>query len=224
MDYIIASSRTWNEHMPARLSRETGHAFHYIGNKDELTLAHLKTISPRYIFFPHWSYRIPSEIYENFECVIFHMTDLPFGRGGSPLQNLISRGIYDSKMTALRCSAEVDAGDVYLKEPFSLLGTAEEVYLRAGSLIEKMIVSIIRDEPTATPQKGEVVYFHRRKPEDGCISTLTGLQQVFDHIRMLDADGYPKAYLETDNFRLEFQRPSLKSGKVVSDVIITIKE
>ena len=31
------------------------------------------------------------EIHENYKCIIFHMTDLPFGRGGSPLQNLISR-------------------------------------------------------------------------------------------------------------------------------------
>ncbi len=26
-----------------------------------------------------------------FECVCFHMTDVPYGRGGSPLQNLIIR-------------------------------------------------------------------------------------------------------------------------------------
>ncbi len=36
-------------------------------------------LKPRYVFFPHWSHIIPQDIYENFECVIFHMTDFPFG-------------------------------------------------------------------------------------------------------------------------------------------------
>ena len=48
------------------------------------------------------------------------MTDVPFGRGGSPLQNLISRGIYETKISAFRCVAEMDAGPVYPKRPFSL--------------------------------------------------------------------------------------------------------
>ena len=59
----------------------------------ELTRAALEQAKPRYVFFPHWSHIIPEDIHGAFECVIFHMTDLPFGRGGSPLQNLIARGI-----------------------------------------------------------------------------------------------------------------------------------
>ncbi len=63
-----------------------------IRDPKDLEVSKLLEFSPRYIFFPHWSWIIPKEIYEKFECVIFHMTDLPFGRGGSPLQNLIVRG------------------------------------------------------------------------------------------------------------------------------------
>jgi methionyl-tRNA formyltransferase len=69
--------------------------------------------APRYVFFAHWSWKIPRAVYEAHECVIFHMTDVPFGRGGSPLQNLISRGIYETKLSALRCVEEMDAGPVY---------------------------------------------------------------------------------------------------------------
>ncbi len=49
----------------------------------------------------------------NFNCVVFHMTDLPFGRGGSPLQNLISRGIYKTKISAIKVVKEIDAGPIY---------------------------------------------------------------------------------------------------------------
>jgi hypothetical protein len=63
------------------------------------------------------------------------MTDVPFGRGGSPLQNLIVRGRRETKLTALRMSREFDAGPVYMKEPLSLEGGAEEIYLGSADLM-----------------------------------------------------------------------------------------
>jgi methionyl-tRNA formyltransferase len=38
---------------------------------------------------------------------------------------------------------------------------------------------------------------------------------------MLDAEGYPRAYLESGGFRYEISRPALKSGKILADVHIT---
>lgn len=64
-----------------------------IVSKEKLTYDFLSQIQPQYIFFPHWSWRIPPEIYNAFRCIVFHMTDLPFGRGGNPLQDLIASGI-----------------------------------------------------------------------------------------------------------------------------------
>lgn len=224
MTYVIAASRVWYEYLTERLEELTGRMFVLINKKDDLTLERFREINPKYVFFPHWSYIIPAQIYNNFECVIFHMTDVPFGRGGSPLQNLISRGIYETKITALRCTAGVDAGPVYMKQPLSLYGTAEEIYLRTAKQIEKMILAIITQEPAPVAQTGDVVSFPRRKPEEGDIASLSELDQVFDYIRMLDADGYPKAFLETEHLRFEFQRPSLKYGKIVSDVVITKKQ
>lgn len=224
MKYVIASSRVWSENLTEQLADTTGREFVLIKDKEELTFERLEKLQPRYVFLPHWSYIIPKEIYENFECIIFHMTDLPYGRGGSPLQNLIARGIYETKVSALRCEAELDAGPVYMKYPLSLYGTAEEIYIRAGRIIETMIVEMVSHEPAPTPQQGEAVCFSRRKPRDSDISKLTELEQTFDYIRMLDAEGYPQAFLETDNLRFEFQRPSLKQGKIIADVIITKKE
>jgi len=55
------------------------------------------------------------------------MTYMPYGRGGSPLQNLIVRGYRHTKLTALRMVEEFDAGPVYLKEDLCLEGNAEEI-------------------------------------------------------------------------------------------------
>lgn len=190
----------------------------------ELDATNLSAFKPRFIFFPHWSWKIPPDVFDEFECVIFHMTDLPFGRGGSPLQNLIVRGISETQLTALRCVASLDAGPIYMKRPLSLLGTAEEILLRASKVTGEMIESIIREQPMPQPQVGEPVTFRRRTPQDGDLADLDELAQVFDYIRMLDADGYPPAFLETEHFRLEFSRASLKPDAIIADVKILRKK
>ena len=137
---IIASSKLWNNDLIENVRSYSVFEVHYISNPMQLTLPLLSKMQPRYIFFPHWSRIIQSDIYKNFECVIFHMTDLPFGRGGSPLQNLIARGIRKTKISALKCNEEVDAGPIYLKRPLSLHGSAEAIYQRATKEVENMIV------------------------------------------------------------------------------------
>jgi len=223
MRYVFAVSRDGYEASFARLKKRHPGRFVYMNKHNDLTVENLRAIDARYVFFPHWSYIIPANIYENFECVIFHMTDVPFGRGGTPLQNLLARGIEQTKISALRCTRIVDGGPVYLKSPLSLHGSAEEIYLRAAQIIEGMITTIIRRRPAPQPQRGTVVTFKRRRPADSNLTRVHSLEQVFNWIRMLDAEGYPKAFLETAEFHLEFSRASLKPGRIIADVTITEK-
>jgi methionyl-tRNA formyltransferase len=188
----------------------------FIKEKADLSFDNLKKINPEYVFFPHWSYIITSQIYENFQCVIFHMTDLPFGRGGSPLQNLISRGIYDTKISAIKCVKELDAGDVYLKKDFSIKeGSAKELYAKAGEIISTMIDEIIETRIVPSLQKGNVVEFKRRKYDESNMRHLKTMSNIYDHIRMLDAPGYPRAFLEHGgNIKLSFYGARLANGKI----------
>ena len=222
--YIIARSKSWDSQLLKRLGKVTGEEFYEITEKDALDIDFIRNINPKYIFFPHWSYHISSDIYKEFECVIFHMTDLPFGRGGSPLQNLIVRGMENTKVTALKCVEVVDAGPIYLKTDLSLLGTAEEIYIRASKIVENMILEILSKAPQPKPQIGDVTLFDRRKPKDGNLKATKNLDQIFDMIRMMDAKDYPLAFLEDDNFRLEFSRASFKGDYIDADVKIRIKK
>ena len=221
---IIISNKEWHEKYVAEVASRTGFEVVYIDDREKVSKAYLGQYNPRYIFFPHWSYIIPAEVYDSFECVIFHMTDLPFGRGGSPLQNLIERGIYETKLSALRCSKELDGGDIYLKRLLSLWGSAEEIYLRAAELTKEMMIEIAKGNAVPIPQEGEPVCFKRRTPEQGDISKCDNLESVFDYIRMLDADGYPHAFLDTEHLHFEFERASLKDGFIKADVKISLKE
>lgn len=223
MSIIIVSNKGWHRKYIKEIATRTNKDVIYIDNKECITHDYLNKLQPEWVFFPHWSYIIPAEVYENMNCVIFHMTDLPFGRGGSPLQNLIARGIYETKLSALKCTAQLDAGDIYIKQPLSLWGTAEEIYLRAAELTKEMIIQIVKEKPQLHKQQGEPVVFRRRKPSEGDIGKLKYLSEVFDYIRMLDADTYPPAFLDKNNLHIEFTRASLKDGHILADAKIFIK-
>ena len=219
---LLLSSRPWNSALADRLSRSLDRSVESISDPAQLTPLVVAAIDPQWIFVPHWSHWIPESIWAAWPTVIFHMTDLPYGRGGSPLQNLIQRGHRSTMLSALRCGAGLDMGDVYLKEPLSLFGSAEEIFLRADGLIEQMIEQIVCEEPAATPQQGEPVIFSRRTPDQSNLFNCPEGDQSawYDHIRMLDAEGYPHAFLEVHGMRLELRRVSKRSDGLYADVKI----
>lgn len=220
---VIACSKLWDPKVPLKVERHTGRHVKIILGKEELTYEKLKMLDPSYVFFPHWSYVIPKEIYENFECIIFHMTDLPYGRGGSPLQNLIMRGHTETKISALKCVKELDAGPIYLKRELSLEGSAHEIYKSATEIMISMIDDIVKNKRKPTPQEGESVVFKRRTPKQSDLSLADTPDQSYDMIRMLDAPGYPYAFLETSNLRLEFSDAELAEDGTIARVKITRK-
>jgi methionyl-tRNA formyltransferase len=217
---LLLSSRPWNSALAYRLGRQLNRPVERIDEPAKLTFEAVAAIDPQWIFVPHWNHQIPQTIWDSWLTVIFHMTDLPYGRGGSPLQNLIQKGHSSTMLSALRCGAGLDTGDIYIKKSLSLHGTAEEIFLRADGLIEQMIEQIVREEPAATPQQGEPVLFSRRTPAQSDLSSCPNgdLNAWYDHIRMLDAEGYPHAFLEVHGMRLEIRRVSQRSDGLYADV------
>jgi methionyl-tRNA formyltransferase len=223
--YLVIGCRPWNQKLFDEVVSKHEGEWHFIGSREELIPATVRAIAPRFVFFLHWSWKVPDEIVDGFECVCFHMTDVPYGRGGSPLQNLIARGHKDTMVTALRMTHEFDAGPVYLKEPLTLEGRAEDIYIRAGETAARMIARIVQAEIVPVPQTGDVVMFKRRQPEDSDIARIQSLPELYDHIRMLDAEDYPHAFLELGVFRFEFARAAQHPDRIVAEVSITrVKE
>lgn len=218
--YLVIGYKSWNRDIFDRKISKYPVNWYFISRPKELTLKKLKRINPEKIFFLHWSWKVPKEIIDNFECICFHMTDVPYGRGGSPLQNLIIRGHKKTKLTALRMTDKFDTGPIYLKKSLSLEGRAEEIYKRGTSLEADMIFKIIKDNPRPKPQKGKVVIFKRRKPEESEILEIKNIEKLYDFIRMLDAEGYPKAFLKYKGFIFEFSNPKFSNNKILSEVKI----
>lgn len=224
MNIIISTIKSWNIKNAKKFKENNinKYSVFVIESKEELNYEKVKDIDPQYIFFPHWSWIIDKEIYENFNCIVFHMTDLPFGRGGSPLQNLIDYGIKDTKISAIKVNSGIDTGYIYEKQHLNLNGTADEIFIRASNIIfDKMIPNII--EGNIKPYKQQAnntVEFKRRNSNQSQLKKDFSLVKIYDYIRMLDGEGYPKAFISYGNYKLEFSRASLKNGRIVADVEI----
>jgi len=217
-NFVVATIKPWNI---ANFKKYFGNKKNYylIQNKEKLTLDYLREINPRYIFFPHWSWLIPKKILSNYECVIFHAANLPYGRGGSPIQNMILKGFTTTHICALKATAEIDAGPIFLRRTLSLTGSAEDIFRRLShTVFFDMIPYIIKHEPMTTPQIGKVTLFKRRTPEESDIEPVKTLSDFYDFIRMLDAPKYPKAFLKTKRFRLEFSKVRLHKNKLTARV------
>lgn len=217
--YIFASSKPWHRPGFESLQIIENSYWEWVSTPEQLAET-IDRIVPRYIFFLHWNWMVPVEIWSRYECVCFHMTDVPYGRGGSPLQNLIKVGHRETKLSALRMVSEMDAGPVYTKRQMLLEGRAEDIYVRAGELSVDIIRWLVENEPQPAPQEGEVVLFKRRRPEQSILPSEGELETIYDHIRMLDAPTYPLAFIEHGDFCLQFSHAKLQDDELRATVIV----
>lgn len=220
-NYIVAATKPWSINAYKHVCEDLPN-WYLIKQKEDLSLEFIEKIAPRYIFFPHWNWIVPNEILSKYESVCFHMTDVPYGRGGSPLQNLIIRGHKETKLTALQMTNDLDAGPVYFKDSLSLHGSAHDIFNRAASQIMKLAFKIAETNPASKEQTGEVTIFNRRRPSDSEISGEMSTEQLYDFIRMLDAETYPKAYIRSKGYRFDFDEANLSpAGNLSARVTIT---
>ena len=222
--YLVCAVKEWNRAAFNRRAPKLPGTWTLFTEKDELSEEALREISPRYIFFPHWSWKVPSSIADAYECVCFHMTDLPYGRGGSPLQNLIVRGHTDTVVSALRMIEELDAGPLYLKRPLSLSGRAQDIYEACADIVFDMVDHIVRHDPKPVAQEGEPVLFERRRPAQSILPTEGSLEQLYNHIRMLDAEAYPPAVIDYGDWVLEFRNARITDKNLHADIQIKPKK
>ncbi len=227
---VIATIKSWNIRNAYKFKElyKDKYEVLVITDKRELNEKNITGINPEWIFLPHWSWIIPPELYEKYTCVVFHITDLPFGRGGSPLQNLIQRKIYHTKISAIQAEEGIDTGKIYLKKDFYIgIGSAEEIFIAASQIIFfDMIPYILENKPIPQTQEGEVIVFKRRKPKESNLqkAEIKNLDDFYDFVRMLDAEGYPKAFFKINNLKIEFSEVHKKSNKLVGRFEVVYEE
>ncbi len=191
-----------------------------IRNKNELTHKKVSAFNPDYIMFPHWSYMVPENIFNEYKCICFHSSPLPFGRGGSPIQNMILEGYKETEVCSLLMEKDLDAGPVYLRTKIELSGNLNEILIRIYNAIAKQIKVFKNKEIYPIAQKGIPYKFKRLNAKDNSIKLNLDINSIYDQIRMLDSEMYPNAYISIGDYIIDFMNPTKHDNFIDANVKI----
>lgn len=203
MTYVICAYRKYAIELYRQLSKK--YKFVLIRDKKKLTYENIKKIDPEIVFFPDWSWIVPTEILKDYKCVCFHESNLPKFRGGSPLQNQIVRGVKKTKTTAFMMTEKLDAGDILLQQDLSLEGSIDNIFSQMKKNDYEMIIKIIAGKYKVKKQKGKSTVYKRRKPDESELKHLDFPKSyLYNFIRML-GDPYPNAFIKIGKRKILFK-------------------
>ena len=215
---VIACSKRWFINYQHKFVSHKN--FIIITDKKKINLKNLKKINPKYIFFPHWSHIIKKEIYNNFFCIGFHSSDLPYGRGGSPIQNQIIRKMKSTKLTSIIIDGYIVSGYWRLKTSLKLSGSIEDIFRDLSKIIKNQIVKILKNKIKLKKQNGKITKFKRLNIENSKLKTHNNLENIFDQIRMVDSEEYPRAFIKIGKFKIEFSEAKYFKNKIICKTTI----
>lgn len=149
-------------------------------------------------FFLSYSRIVNSAIRNRYQHnLVVHESDLPRGRGWSPMTWLVLEGKERIPVTLLNAGDAVDSGDIYMQLEIELTGSELVDELRAAltkatfSLCRNYVEEYPASAVKRVPQVGEPTYYPRRRPEDSIIDVNQSLAAQFNLLRVVDNERYP---------------------------------
>lgn len=142
----------------------------------------------------------------NTHNLVVHASDLPKGRGWSPLSWQVLQGADCIPLTLFEAAESVDSGPIYLQSHISLQGHElhDELRHKLGQAVFALSLDFVDRFPEvlqlARLQQGEATYYPRRTPEDSRLNLDKSLREQFDLLRIVDNENYP-AFFELRGFR-----------------------
>lgn len=144
---------------------------------------------------------IPTRIRERYRTsLVVHASDLPFGRGWSPLIWQILEGRSRIAVSLLEAADPVDSGPVWQKLWLQFDGTElydelnHALFAAELELMDFAVANIGIVKPWPQEVEG-ASWYPRRRPEDSKLDPRRSLAEQFDLLRVSDPNRYP-AYFE----------------------------
>ena len=137
-------------------------------------------------------------------ALVVHESDLPKGKGWSPLTWLILKGQNDIPICLIKAREKVDSGDILLKKEISFRGDEliEELKHRQGLETINICLEYLEKRNELKPQRqsGEETFYPRRTPDSSRLDVDKSIRDQFNLLRVCDNDRYP-AFFEINNVR-----------------------
>lgn len=127
--------------------------------------------------------------------IVVHPSELPKGKGFSPLAWQILEGKNKITLSLFEAVEEVDSGDIYLQDQLCLEGHElnEEIKDMQGRKTIDLILRFITIYPKISGKKqiGKETFYKRRKAKDLEIDPKKSIEEQFNLFRIADNERYP---------------------------------
>lgn len=145
--------------------------------------------------------------------LVVHASELPKGRGFSPLKWLVQEGCNTIPVTLLEAVVECDAGPIYETrylnfEGFELL---DEMQSALGECSTALCLNFLAaaDPPVGRAQSGEPTFYSRRGEEHQRLDPEKTIAEQFHVLRTVDNDRFPAFFEYLDQtYELTVRRVS----------------
>lgn len=127
--------------------------------------------------------------------IVVHASDLPEGKGFTPLKWEILRGKNEITLTMFEATEKLDSGPYYQKEKLYFDGTEllDELHEIMAEKIVIMCMAYVMDPDSfvAVEQKGKESFFPRFTKEDDRLDIDKTIRQQFNRLRIADNERFP---------------------------------
>ena len=131
--------------------------------------------------------------------LVIHESDLPKGRGWSPLTWQVLEGENEIPITLFEAAEDVDAGVIYSQEIVTFNGDEliDELRAAQGNSSIRQIISFVLNYPKnkGREQTGIPQYYRKRSEKDSQLDVDKTIKEQFNLLRVVDNERYP-AFIE----------------------------
>ncbi len=147
--------------------------------------------------------------------IIIHASDLPKGKGWSPLFWQILKDKKNISFTMFEASINADSGDIYMQETLNLTGYELNKELReeqANKIVE-MCLKFLNNYPRyKIPKKqiGVESFYPKRTKKDSELNINKNIKEQFNLLRTVDNQNYPAFFkIDGNKYKLTIEKMKL---------------
>lgn len=167
-----------------------------------------------FCFYLGYGKIVPSNILNMFKHnLVVHESDLPKGKGWSPLTWQILEGKKRIPVTLIEADKEVDSGIIYAQEWLDLQGGELVDDLRRLQAVATMTLCerFVKNYPEilkqGRKQRGQESFYVRRYPEDSQLDPDKTIREQFNLLRVVDNEMYPAFFvLRNQRYKITIER------------------
>lgn len=142
---------------------------------------------------------IPKKFYCNCKLpVVIHESNLPMGRGFSPIQWQILAGINKIKVCLIELSERFDSGDIIYTTNIQFKETDlyDDIRKKQSQATFRLVYRLLKNYPKykKKPQEGKISYFKKRTKKDSRIDINKSIKEQFNLLRINNNESWPSYF------------------------------